>query len=109
MPEIPADIQTAEAEGRIPDGITADYLAQSRDRPTKIAILFVAALTFVIVVARCYARLFLVKKFGWDDALAVFTLVCKYLPLCPNYPPQPGADSASHRPSTSPLSPYASF
>ncbi|GLA15480.1 hypothetical protein AnigIFM62618_002021 [Aspergillus niger] len=74
MPQIPADIQTAEAEGRIPAGVTADYLAQSRDRPTKIAILFVGALTVVIVVARCYARLFLVKKFGWDDALAVFTL-----------------------------------
>ncbi|OJJ76684.1 hypothetical protein ASPBRDRAFT_39163 [Aspergillus brasiliensis CBS 101740] len=74
MPQIPADIQTAEAEGHIPDGITADYLAESRDRPTKIAICFVGALTLVIVLARCYARLFLVKKFGWDDALAVFTL-----------------------------------
>ncbi|GLA56034.1 hypothetical protein AnigIFM63604_003975 [Aspergillus niger] len=62
MPQIPADIQNAEAEGRIPAGLTADYLAQSRDRPTKIAILFVGALTFLIVVARCYARLFLVKN-----------------------------------------------
>ncbi|PYI01455.1 hypothetical protein BO78DRAFT_464639 [Aspergillus sclerotiicarbonarius CBS 121057] len=74
MPQISAAIQAAEAEGRIPSGVSLEYLAQSRDQPTKIAILFVGALTFVIVVARCYARLFLVKKFGWDDGLAVFTL-----------------------------------
>ncbi|PWY89685.1 hypothetical protein BO94DRAFT_490840 [Aspergillus sclerotioniger CBS 115572] len=74
MPQISAAIQAAEAEGRIPPGISLEYLAQSRDRPTKIAILFVGALTCLIVIARCYARVFLVKKFGWDDALAVFTL-----------------------------------
>lgn len=87
MPQISAAIQAAEAEGRIPSGISLAYLAQSRDRPTKIAILFVGALTCLIVIARCYARVFLVKKFGWDDALAVFTLVDGSRPVSQPWPP----------------------
>ena len=75
MANIPADIDSAQAAGRIPSGISLDYLAQSRDQSAKIAILFVGCLTIVIVVARCYARIFLVKSFGLDDALAAFTLV----------------------------------
>jgi hypothetical protein len=83
MLNIPADIETAQAAGQIPSGISKEYLAQSRDQPAKIAIIFVGALTFVLVVARCYARLFLVKQAGLDDALAVFTMV-GYLPCIHN-------------------------
>ncbi|PWY74285.1 hypothetical protein BO70DRAFT_319401, partial [Aspergillus heteromorphus CBS 117.55] len=80
MPQISTAIETAAAEGRIPAGITLEYLAQSRDQPAKIAIFCVSALATVIVIARCYARLFIVKKFGWDDALAVLTVLI-YFPI----------------------------
>ncbi|CRG87188.1 putative transporter C1002,16c [Talaromyces islandicus] len=51
-----------------------EYHAQARDQRAKITIVFVSALSFVLVFARCYARLFLVKMFGLDDALGVFTM-----------------------------------
>ncbi|RAL13924.1 uncharacterized protein BO97DRAFT_332864, partial [Aspergillus homomorphus CBS 101889] len=75
MARISAAIEAADAAGRIPAGVSLEYLAQSRDRPAKIAILFGCALTAVIVAARCYARIFFLKRFGMDDALAVFTLM----------------------------------
>lgn len=75
MANIPAAIEAADAAGRIPAGISLEYLAQSRDRPAKIAIIFVCALTTLVVIARCYARIFFLKRFGMDDSLAVFTLV----------------------------------
>ena len=30
----------------------------------------------VAVVLRCYVRLYIVKGFGWDDAMMVFAMVC---------------------------------
>lgn len=75
MSTIPSDIASAQAAGRLPSGLSLDYLAESRDRPVKIAILFVGSLTIVLAIARCYARVFLVKSFGLDDMLAVFTVV----------------------------------
>lgn len=75
MPNIPANIGAAAADGRIPSGISLEYLAESRDQSSKIAILFVAALTFVLVVMRGFVRLFLIRSFGLDDALALLTLV----------------------------------
>ncbi|RAH48717.1 uncharacterized protein BO95DRAFT_450962 [Aspergillus brunneoviolaceus CBS 621.78] len=75
MANIPAAIEAADAAGRIPAGISLEYLAQSRDRPAKIAIIFVCALTTLVVIARCYARIFFLKRFGMDDSLAVFTLL----------------------------------
>jgi hypothetical protein len=75
MPNIPADIGAAAADGRIPSGISLEYLAESRDQSSKIAILFVATLTFVLVVIRGCVRLFLIRSFGLDDTLALLTLV----------------------------------
>jgi len=59
----------------VPDGITAAFMAENRDRAAIIAILFVGTLVYVIMAFRCYARIFMMKHFGLDDWLACFTLV----------------------------------
>ncbi|KAK4569801.1 hypothetical protein LTR86_002770 [Recurvomyces mirabilis] len=61
--------------GYLPDGTTAAFLEQSRDRATVIAILFIAALVYIIMALRCYARIFVLKHFGLDDWLAVLCLL----------------------------------
>ncbi|KAJ5826073.1 hypothetical protein N7474_003211 [Penicillium riverlandense] len=71
---IPADILAAKAAGRIPDNVSLEYLAQSRDSPAIAGIIFLVCLTGVLMSMRLYARIFLVKRFGLDDALATFTL-----------------------------------
>ena len=73
---IPEDILVANATGRIPDGITLAYLAESRDRPAIVGIIFMVSFAGLLILLRLYARLFLVKKIGLDDALAVLTMVC---------------------------------
>ncbi|KAJ5894039.1 hypothetical protein N7495_005730 [Penicillium taxi] len=72
---IPADILAAEAAGSIPSDVSLTYLAQSRDHPAIVGILFIICFTGVILIVRLYARFFLVKKVGLDDALAILTLV----------------------------------
>lgn len=76
---IPEDILAANATGRIPDGVSLSYLAQSRDRSAIVGILFMVCFAGLLVLVRLYARLFLVKKLGLDDALAVLTMVCALL------------------------------
>lgn len=73
---IPADILAANATGSIPDGVSLSYLAQSRDHSAIAGILFMVCFTGVLMVLRLYARAFLVKKIGFDDLLAIVTLVC---------------------------------
>lgn len=73
---IPDDILAAEAAGRIPGDVSLSYLAQSRDHAAIVGILFLVCLTGVVMIIRLYARLFLVKKVGIDDALAILTMVC---------------------------------
>ncbi|KAK5116780.1 hypothetical protein LTR62_007454 [Meristemomyces frigidus] len=61
--------------GYLPAAVTADFLEQSRDHATVIAILFVGTLVLVIMALRCCARVFVTKHFGLDDWLAVLTLI----------------------------------
>ena len=75
---IPADIQQAYEDGRIPEGISLEYLAESRDYGPVVAILFVGVLTFLIFSFRIYGRIFLVRKFGLDDWLALLAMVCGF-------------------------------
>lgn len=72
---IPEDILAANATGRIPDGISLSYLAESRDHPAIVGILFMVCFAGLLVLVRLYARLFIVKKLGLDDALAVLTMI----------------------------------
>lgn len=81
---IDPDIVAAIDAGRVPENISAEYLNESTDRPTIVAIIFVTVFTSTIVVLRSFSRLFLVRRFGFDDALAVFGLVTliAFLVLC---------------------------
>ncbi|KAA8650247.1 hypothetical protein EYZ11_003838 [Aspergillus tanneri] len=72
---IPNDILVADAEGRIPAGVSLEYLAESRDPPAKVAIIFLICLAGLVMIVRLYARAFLVKKIGMDDILAVLTML----------------------------------
>ena len=73
---IPSDILAAEAAGRIPSDVSLEYLAQSRDHSAIVGILFLVCLTGIVMIVRLYARFFIVKRLGFDDALAILTMVC---------------------------------
>ena len=70
------DLAIAEAiqSGKVPPSISSQYLAESRDRPARIAIIVVGALAIVIVSLRFISR-WSVSRLGVDDALAGFSLV----------------------------------
>ena len=72
---IPDDILLADAAGTIPSDVSLEHLAESRDRPAKVAIIFMVCLAGVLMLVRLYARTWLVKKIGMDDILAVLTMV----------------------------------
>ncbi|KAJ5279709.1 hypothetical protein N7478_005081 [Penicillium angulare] len=72
---IPADIRAAKAAGRIPSNVSLSYLAESRDHSALAGILFMICFTGVLMILRLYARAFLVKKIGFDDWLAILTLM----------------------------------
>ncbi|KAL7941156.1 hypothetical protein V8C42DRAFT_197530 [Trichoderma barbatum] len=67
-------IQQAIANGTVPPDITAEYLSETRDRPSIIGIVFVTALTFVVVCTRLISRSCIVRRVGVDDALAALSL-----------------------------------
>ncbi|RJE21942.1 hypothetical protein PHISCL_05717 [Aspergillus sclerotialis] len=72
---IPSDILAANAAGRIPNNVSLEYLAQSRDHSAIVGIIFMVCLTGVVMILRLYARFFLVKKVGFDDGLAVLATI----------------------------------
>ncbi|KAJ5706061.1 hypothetical protein N7536_001750 [Penicillium majusculum] len=72
---IPDDILAANAAGRIPSGVTLEYLAESRDSSAIAGIIFMICFTGLLMIIRLYARACIVKKIGLDDALAVMTLM----------------------------------
>ncbi|KAJ5782306.1 hypothetical protein N7457_004080 [Penicillium paradoxum] len=72
---IPADILAAQAAGRIPSDISLEYLAETSDRSAIVGIIFMICFTGLLMLLRLYARAFIVKKIGWDDALAIATLM----------------------------------
>lgn len=41
---------------------------------------FFAVLAFLTVVLRCYVRIFIVKRFSFDDLVMVVAMVCDGLP-----------------------------
>lgn len=73
---IPSDILAADAAGRIPKDVSLEFLAQSQDKSAIVGIVFMVCFTGLLMIVRLYARLFIVKKIGLDDALAILTLVC---------------------------------
>lgn len=67
------DILLADAAWTIPSDVSLEYLAESRDRPAKVAIVFMVCGALMIFCL--YARTWLVKIIGMDDILTVVTMV----------------------------------
>lgn len=68
-------ILAAIKAGNILDGVSTDYLSESRDESTIAAIVFVTCLTSIVVAARCFSRTFLAHRFGTDDSLILLSMV----------------------------------
>ncbi|KAI7764413.1 hypothetical protein LZL87_003618 [Fusarium oxysporum] len=64
-------VAQAIADGRVPKGVTAAYLNQSKDAPAIVGIILVTCLTSIIVLGRLASRAFLIRRFGLDDSLTL--------------------------------------
>ncbi|KAJ5793396.1 uncharacterized protein N7503_009374 [Penicillium pulvis] len=71
--KLPANILDAHEAGRIPNGVSLKYLAQSRDHSALVGIVLMACLTGIVFILRLYTRISLIKKAGLDDWLAILT------------------------------------
>lgn len=71
-------------DGNLTEVPSREFLLESRDAPTIAGILFVTILTSVIVLGRILARTFIVRRYGYDDALAVVSLV-RWTLVPPNF------------------------
>jgi fucose permease len=68
-------VAQAIADGKVPKGITADYLNETKDTPAIAGIIFVTCLTSIIVLGRLASRALLIRRFGFDDALTLLSWV----------------------------------
>ncbi|KAF5712594.1 integral membrane protein pth11 [Fusarium globosum] len=69
-------VAQAIADGRVPKGVTAAYLNQSKDAPAIVGIILVTCITSIIVLGRLASRAFLIRRFGLDDSLTLVSWVC---------------------------------
>lgn len=58
-----------------PSAFPPEYLAEDRRHPALIGLIFVVALSGLVVLVRVYARWRVMKEFGWDDGLICFAAV----------------------------------
>ena len=71
-------VAQAIADGRVPKGVTAAYLNQSKDAPAIVGIILVTCLTSIIVLGRLASRAFLIRRFGLDDSLTLVSWVSRF-------------------------------
>ncbi|KAK3934229.1 integral membrane pth11 [Diplogelasinospora grovesii] len=74
MSDDPA-VAAAVAAGRVPPEVTTAWLNETRDRPAIAAVIFVLVLTFLAVSCRIISRKFVLKRLGYDDGLAILSLI----------------------------------
>ncbi|EFZ02302.2 hypothetical protein X797_000198 [Metarhizium robertsii] len=79
-----SDVDQAIADGRVPPDVTRAILLESKDRAAVVGISIVTILTFLVVCGRVVSRTFIVRRFGYDDGLAVVSLalLIAYVGLC---------------------------
>ncbi|KAG9249758.1 uncharacterized protein F5Z01DRAFT_668290 [Emericellopsis atlantica] len=77
-------VTQAIADGRVPPGITAQYLNQSKDASAIVGIIFVTIFASCVVAVRLFSRAFLLHRFGLDDCLTVasWVLFIPFVGLC---------------------------
>ncbi|KAK3684076.1 hypothetical protein B0T22DRAFT_520557 [Podospora appendiculata] len=75
---------SAVAAGRVPPDISVAWLNESKDGPAIAAIIFVLVLTSAVVACRSFSRYYVLKRYGWDDGLAVLSwmLLIPFVVLC---------------------------
>ncbi|KAL9059277.1 MAG: hypothetical protein Q9162_001314 [Coniocarpon cinnabarinum] len=73
---IPADIAAAYDQGRVPNGTSLEYLAQSKDASCTVALWIVFALTTLVFIGRIWCRCYVKFDLGVDDALATISWAC---------------------------------
>ena len=74
IPRDPA-VASAAAAGRIPPEVSLAFLDETKDAPAIAAIIFLLVLTGIVVLGRLFSRVFVLKRFGYDDALALLSFV----------------------------------
>lgn len=85
-------VAQAIADGRVPKGVTAAYLNQSKDAPAIVGIILVTCLTSIIVLGRLASRAFLIRRFGLDDSLTLVSWVSPFFFYSPSLDPIAGVD-----------------
>ncbi|KAK0614876.1 hypothetical protein B0T17DRAFT_479406, partial [Bombardia bombarda] len=77
-------VASAIAAGRVPPEVSADWLNETRDDAAIAAIIFVLVLTSLALACRIVSRVFILKRIGPDDGLAVlsFILLVPFVVLC---------------------------
>jgi hypothetical protein len=100
-----SDVDVAIAQGRVPSGVSREILLESKDRPAIVGILIVTVLTSLFVCGRVASRALLVRRFGYDDALAAMSWVSVFKVLyCPHEIVCMAAATNNNRRYSSPLS-----
>ena len=72
------DVAQAIADGKVPKGISAAYLSESKDAPAVAGIIFVTVFASIIVLGRVFSRAFLIRRFGLDDCLILLSWVRRH-------------------------------
>lgn len=62
-------------EGRVPANVTVALLYESRDSESIGAIIALVAITFFVVSCRLLSRGLILRRFGFDDVLALVSMV----------------------------------
>ncbi|GME66157.1 Integral membrane protein [Neofusicoccum parvum] len=79
-----ADIESAIADGRVPAGISAEYLEASKDAGARAGILVIFVITMIVTAARLYARAVDPRGLVLEDYLIILTaiLFIVFIALC---------------------------
>ena len=78
-------VAEAIADNRVPSGISADYLNETKDAPAIAGIIFVTVFSTIIVIARLASRAFITRRVGLDDYLTILSWVRLSLPRIARY------------------------
>lgn len=73
MPD--SKVTEAFADGRVPEGITADYLNESKDGAAIAGIIFVTVFASIVVITRLLSRAVVLRRIGLDDYLTLASWV----------------------------------
>lgn len=80
---VDAAVQAAVSANRVPYDMSIEYLSQSHDQWLFVTIGIATFLTLTLFILRMTSKIWIVKHFGVDDALAAVCMVSLGPPLMP--------------------------